>query len=111
MNARHEYVDAARSMLEQLVQAGIDRGHAYACVMLYSLALHTREERAWTRFYRAVAMQVCDAAERGPLPPASAELRRLFEDDFGSHAIEPALRKRIDAAFVERSVREASLSS
>jgi hypothetical protein len=35
----------------------------------------------------------------------------LLDDDFGSRAIEPQLRKRIDAAFVEHHVREASLSS
>jgi hypothetical protein len=111
MNERDEYVRAARSMLDELVQAGIDRGHAFACVMLYSIALTTREEAAWARFYHAVARELCDAADRGPLPPAASAVRLLLGDDLGSRTIESELRKRIDAAFVEHYMREASLPS
>lgn len=111
MTRDREFVDAARSMLDELVRGGIDRGHAYACVMLYSIALSAREEPPWARFYRAVALELCHAAERGPLPPGAAALRTLLEDDFGARILEPELRKRVDSAFVERNLREASLPS
>jgi len=80
-------------------------------VMLYSIALSAREEPAWARFYRSVAIELCSAAAPGPLPRGAAALRTLLDDDFGMRILEPALRKRVDGAFVERDVREASLPS
>ena len=102
MNQRQEFLDAAHAMFRDLVAGGIGRGEAYACIILYLDALNARDEAAWARFYRGVAERLRAAAERGPLPEASATLRTLLNDDFGS---------RIAGEYVERNVREASLSS
>jgi hypothetical protein len=102
MKLRQEFLDAAHRMFRDLVAGGIDRAHAYACIILYLEALNGRSEGAWARFYRAVAERLAAAEARAPLPEAAQSLRTLLDDDFGS---------RIIGRLVERNVREASLSS